>query len=96
MAAMNLVVDEYLHLMVRTHPWDKKRFEAELAQLADWLAPQVDGDVLVEHLADEQLERYFAALPETERPLARQAVDSFLRWSYANGWLRHAPPVVGG
>lgn len=82
-------LDDYLHMLVRTHPWDKKRYEAALTPLFAWLA-QAGSDTPQAALTDASLARYLGTLSGPAHVDAEAAARDFYTWAIAWGWLAPA------
>jgi hypothetical protein len=59
---IDLALDDYLHVIVRTRPWTKKREEELLEPFSAWLFEQPDMPVELPVIAPEHAARYADAV----------------------------------
>jgi site-specific recombinase XerD len=55
-------IDEYLHALVRSRPWIKKREEAALTAFSAWLLAQPDTRLTLDAITPTVVDRYAAAV----------------------------------
>ncbi len=91
MQMLEEAIDDYFHSMVRTHPWDKKRFEAALAQLQDWLDAEFGKPAPLAALTARNIDRFQLTLSGTERAVAEEAIADLCTWLTNWGWLETNP-----
>lgn len=60
MARFDVALDDYLHQIVRTRPWTKKREEELLTAFAEWLAGQPDLQSDLASITPALVQRYIA------------------------------------
>ena len=58
---LDALIDNYLHAIVRTRPWTKKREEELLTSLSDWLYAQPGLSVQLASVTSPVVRRYCAA-----------------------------------
>ena len=90
METLDAWIDEYLRVIVRTHPWMKRREEEALTRFAEWAGVQegevaarlaAEGDRLVQRCAAE------LGLDVDARDQLRSSVRNLARWAVAEGHL---------
>lgn len=76
-------IEDYLHLIVRTRPWTKKREEALLTEFEDWLYEQHMRRFHVADLGPELAAQYAAALnlSQAERDELLNVLRIFSLWA---------------
>ena len=93
-ATLEAVIDDYFHMLVRSHPWDKKRFEAVLEPLNEWFEARHGAPAPLAVFTSSELEEYFATLSFSERDGVYEAVRDFCVWAATWGWLEQDLAVV--
>jgi hypothetical protein len=93
MIPIDVAIDDYLHTIVRTRPWTKKREEELLEGLSAWLYEQPDPRVALDEIAPALAEQYAAAasLSATERDELLAALDHLYAWSVYADQIDHNP-----
>jgi hypothetical protein len=61
MQDLDIAIDDYLHMIVRSHPWMKKQEEELLLPFSEWLYEQ-PGSRKLAAISPETTARYAAAL----------------------------------
>ena len=86
-------VDEYLHAIVRTRPWTKKREAELLTLLSDWLYAQPDLSVQLASVAPPVVRSYYAAtgLDDAEQDDLQVTLIRLRVWTEVNGYLQSSP-----
>jgi hypothetical protein len=76
-------IDDYLHLIVRTRPWTKKREEELLTELEEWLYEQHERRFGVAEITPELAAQYAAAinLSMAERDELLNVLRTFALWA---------------
>ncbi len=88
-------IDEYLHALVRSRPWTKKREEAALTAFGTWLLAQPDVRLTLDAITPAVAERYVAAagLAAAERDHLLGALHHLYTWAiYARATTRNPFP----
>ena len=90
MEPLDAWIDEYLRVIVRTHPWMKRREEEALTRFAEWARVQ-DGEVAGRlGAAGDRLVQRCAAELELDveaRAQLQSSVRNLARWAVAEGHL---------
>ena len=89
-------VDEYLHAIVRTRPWTKKREEELLTSLSDWLYAQPDLSVQLASVTPQVVRQYSetSGLDDADQDNLQAAVTRLRVWADINGHLQSSPHVA--
>lgn len=61
MITIDAAIDDYLHTIVRTRPWTKKREEELLEGLSDWLYEQPEPRIRLSEIGPELVQQYAVA-----------------------------------
>lgn len=95
MPTLEEIIDDYLHVIVRTRPWTKKREAEALTTFAAWLRGRWSNSgnwlacltpALARHSATER------GLDARERDNLLAALDNLLAWARAEGLLEAITP----
>jgi site-specific recombinase XerD len=93
MKSIDAAIDEYLHTIVRTRPWTKKREEELLEGFTGWLFDQPQREITLDALTVDDLQRYASAarLDDAERDDLVAALYHVFLWSIRQGWITTNP-----
>lgn len=86
-ATLEAVIDDYFHMLVRSHPWDKKHFEAVLEPLNQWFEARQGAPAPLSTFTASEVATYLATLPPVARKDAEVVVRDFYGWAAVWGWL---------
>ena len=86
-------LDDYLHQIVRTRPWTKKREEAFLTSFSAWLAEQPDAPGELAAITPALSERYAVAcgLAAAQCACLTEALHHFYAWAQYQGLVSTNP-----
>jgi hypothetical protein len=81
-------IDDYLHAIIRTRPWTKKREEELLTSLSDWLYAQPDLSVQLASVTPPVVRRYCATtgLDDAEQDDLQVTLIRLRVWAEINGY----------
>jgi site-specific recombinase XerD len=90
---IDVAIDEYLHTIVRTRPWTKKREEELLEGFSQWQAEQAQSRMTLDAITVNDVQRYATAvdLRDTDRDDLVAALHHVFLWSIRQGWIDASP-----
>lgn len=93
MKSIDVAVDDYMHVIVRTRPWTKKAEETLLEGFSAWLFEQPQRHVMLDAITVDDLQRYasVAGLSEAERDDLATALYHLFLWCNKQGWIDSNP-----
>lgn len=93
MMTIDAAIDDYLHTIVRTRPWTKKREEELLEGLSDWLYQQPQQRIRLPEIGPELVRQYAAAtaLDETDHRDLLAALHNLYTWSIHTEAVKENP-----
>ncbi len=91
MNTLEEAIDDYFHSIVRTHPWDKKRFEEALEPMQAWFDDEFSEPAPLAALTGAHIARYMAMLEGDDQSEAECAVTDLCTWLATWGWLDANP-----
>lgn len=83
MMTIDAAIDDYLHTIVRTRPWTKKREEELLEGLSDWLYEQPEPRIRLSEIGPELVQQYtlVAGLRADDQRELLVALHNLYTWS---------------
>ena len=83
MMTIDAAIDDYLHTIVRTRPWTKKREEELLEALSDWLYQQPEPRIRLPEIGPELVQQYARAteLSTDDHRALLGALHNLYTWS---------------
>lgn len=97
MKPIDVAIDDYMHVIARTHPWTMKREEACLEAFSDWLYAQTPAHIMLDDIAPGHVQHYASttALSPADQHELHSALSNVYRWSAQQSWIEHNPFAVG-
>ncbi len=97
MLELDAAVDEYLHAIVRAHPWTVKRETAILEGFSDWLYAQPELSVELERITPVVVQRYAteSGLSNRDRDAVAATIDHLRGWVDTRGLMELRRAVKG-
>lgn len=95
MWTLETALDDYLHVIVRTSPWIKRREDELLTGLVEWLYAQPDARVDLASVTPAIVANYAAAtsLPAGDQEELSVALSHVFMWAERNGAVTENPFV---
>lgn len=89
MQRIDVAIDDYMHVIVRTRPWTKKLEEGVLEGFAAWLQTQPNAPVFLHEISPEHVQRYIGAaeLSSAEQRDLHEALHNLHLWAAKQGWI---------
>lgn len=93
MTMIDVAIDDYLHTIVRTRPWTKKREEELLEAFSDWLYAQPVPAVTLQEIGPNLVDHYATtrSLNSAEHNELLGALNNLYMWSVHSGMTNHNP-----
>lgn len=90
---IDVVIDDYLHKIVRNRAWTKAREEELLMPYAEWLYQQPGRGVMLADAGPAAAERYTeaAGLSHDECEALRDSLRHVFAHGLRSGWIKHNP-----
>jgi hypothetical protein len=88
MKPIEVAIDDYLHVIVRTRPWTKKREEAVLEEFTDWLYAQPTPRTRLDEITPELIQPFSAAITSgDQRRELMNILNTLYRWALHQEWV---------
>ncbi len=93
MKPIEVAIDDYLHVIVRTRPWTKKREEAVLEEFTDWLYAQQTPRTRLDEITPELVQQYCAVaiVPADQQREFTNILSTLYRWAVHQDWVKTNP-----
>lgn len=93
MKPIEVAIDDYLHVIVRTRPWTKKHEEAVLEEFTDWLYAQPLPQTRLDEITPELVQQYYATtiVPDDQQRELMDVLSTLYRWAVQQDWVEANP-----
>ncbi len=93
MTTIDVAIDDYLHTIVRTRPWTKKREEELLEGFSAWLQAQPAPPINMNEIGPALADQYAATVPlsKAEHTELLGALNHLFMWSVHTAMAQHNP-----
>ncbi len=93
MTTIDVAIDDYLHTIVRTRPWTKKREEELLAGFSEWLYTLPAPPSNMTEIGPALVDQYAAAVPlsKDEHTELLGTLNNLYMWSVHTAMVQHNP-----